>query len=358
MTFPTVTITGDQIPCPDIEHDQAYYLQIYDTVFDPEWLTPWKLNKNSGYEQLQSYALLGQRLSLAVKHFWCSQFAMHADGPALATGFVTFERTTNGEALIVLAGSTVRTTDGRVYVTTEDAEFGELDYTASPTNVAVVAIAAGFDYNREGEVTTARGEVLPGDVNTIVSLLQSPAYTDPYVTVKNTLPITGGVCASLDVLGYDKGITRNPGEPDVSYRLRIRSLPDTVTPNAIRRQLAAYLDPYGIEWYYVEPWDLTYQTCWDAPSPNVGTPTYQAVLPANPKYDPNLFTYDDPRAEPPFFDRWLADVDTRDSFIIWIKKPDPSPFATPEEQAAFFLGLVQQINKVKPGGIAVSYEAY
>jgi hypothetical protein len=337
-------------------------------VYAQEWLQPLLVNPESGIEQLYSYAAVGSRVSVAVTRYRTGQFAMHAEGPAFATGSVRFERPAGGAlpALTIAAGSTVRTVDGRYYATTAVATFLATATATVVVETPVIAIAAGYDYNQVGQITTARGEILPGAVDTIVNIYQTPPYADASITVRQVLPIEGGVCGSLDILGYDRGVIREPGEPDETYRLRIRTLPDTLTPNAIRRRIAAYLDRYGIPWFFVEPWSLAYQTCWDAPSPNVGTPSYQATPPTNPMYNPNLFAYDWTAFT--FRNYWLARADSRGAFGIFLQMPpETSPgsgvflypaFATQAEQNAVMLGFIAMINQIKAAGIQVFYKVY
>lgn len=54
-------------------------------------------------------------------------------------------------------------------------------------------------------------------------------------SVTNHESPTGGRAPMLDELGAERDIFRSPGEVDDSYRLRIHTLPDVVSPNAIRR---------------------------------------------------------------------------------------------------------------------------
>ncbi len=51
---------------------------------------------------------------------------------------------------------------------------------------------------------------------------------------------------------------RLEGEGDVPYRRRIRTLPDVVTPAAIRRAVAAYLEGTGATFELLEPWDYAW----------------------------------------------------------------------------------------------------
>lgn len=359
-------ITGDRLECPPTEHEQDYFLRIYNTVYPFEYLRPMKVNPSAGYEQFQSYAALGERISLAVKHFLCGQYAMYADGPAFATGTVAFFRTDTASDVMLEIGSTVSTGDGRVYVTTAQTEFLSGNTLPELLLTPVRAIAAGYDYNRRGQRTTARGETLAGEVSLCINIIQTPPYTDPTIQVRQPNDIEGGVCDALACLAYDRGVYRGEDEPDSALRLRTRTLPDTVTPNAIRRQLAQYLDPRGVGWAFVEPWALSYQTCWDAPSSNAGTPSYQPVPPTNLLYNENLFWYDEPTNQDRFRNYWLAREDARAAFIIFLQMPpEVSPgvflypsFTSQAQQDAYMRGLVQLIEQIKAGGVHVAYKVY
>ena len=65
------------------------------------------------------------------------------------------------------------------------------------------------------------------------------------VSVTNDEQPTGGVAAMLDELGEERSMHRSTGETDATYRKRIWNLPDTVSPNAIRRIGNRILAPYG-----------------------------------------------------------------------------------------------------------------
>lgn len=64
-------------------------------------------------------------------------------------------------------------------------------------------------------------------------------------TVSNLESPTGGRAAMLDSLGRERDIDRAPGEIDNLYRKRIHQLPDTVSPNAIRRTVNRILAQVG-----------------------------------------------------------------------------------------------------------------
>ncbi len=277
-------------------------------------------NPNSGYEIFQAAAAVGARVSQAIERFECGSFVIFAPAGALAGGTVLFRRPTHAAgAVTIRAGTVVSTSKGnRDFVLQQDVVFGSLDL--GPLTGTIQAIAPGYEWNVTGERLTASGVVLPGEIDTIKALVTLPAYGDITFTVEQMNDTDGGTAPMLEGLGDDRGIVRLPGEPEDSYRVRVRSLPDTVSPDAIIRQTHLILDPYGIEFDHIETWSITYQTCWDAPSPNIGTPTYQATPPANPDFDANLFVYDDPRSEYPLRNVWLDEQEYRGAFIIVLKR--------------------------------------
>lgn len=61
------------------------------------------------------------------------------------------------------------------------------------------------------------------------------------LTVTNELAPEGGVHGWLDELGSERAIYRAPGEPDGTYRKRVSTVADVVSPNAIRRALSRAL---------------------------------------------------------------------------------------------------------------------
>jgi hypothetical protein len=206
-----------------------------------------------------------------------------------------------------------------------DAVFGALD-----TEVLSVPIAAEVpsdQFNVRGQFTTADGTVIPGEIDVAEFLDEDPVYSDLSIVPRQILDTSGGVFGLLDEHGRDRGLPRHRGEPDAAYRQRIRMLPDTVSPAAIRRQVQAFLAPYGLtaaDWRFDETFLHQWQECWDAPSANAGTPTFQAVLPSAP-FNTNLFAYDDERDEtdwPVTFiaGRYLDTLDARGAFYVIVPR--------------------------------------
>ena len=300
-----------------VADDQDYYLRLLDRVFPDNYLAQMKVNPNSGYEQFQAYAAIGERLSTAITRLGIDYIIGYSPGGQRATGTVEISRPTDAAGVITVKAGTVVTCSvgGQDFVTLIDWPFGATDL--GPAEVPIEAIATGYEWNVRGQRTAANGETLAGEIDTFKRLVTDPPYGDITFIVEQINDITNGVAAMLDGLGSDRGMARTPGETTDQFRLRLHTLPDVVSPGAIKRVCHALLDPLGIAFQFIETGDIAYQTCWDAPSSNPGTPTYQPIAPANLAYDSDLFTYDDPRDDTdPYRNRWLDEVEMRGAFII------------------------------------------
>lgn len=71
-------------------------------------------------------------------------------------------------------------------------------------------------------------------------------WVDLGFSIKRIQAPTGGRDADLDMIAWERGITRASGESDESLRERVSSLPDVVTPNAIKRTVNRALAPYNL----------------------------------------------------------------------------------------------------------------
>lgn len=136
---------------------------------------------------------------------------------------------------------------------------------------------------------------------------------DLTIQVRQPSATGGGSDAFLDAHGKDRGTPRGDGEPDDSYRGRIRALPDNISPDAVNRALQQLMFPFNLSFGVVETWEPTYQTCWDAP---------RDAIPGSP-YDPNVFVYDDPFPPSSLRNRWLDLNDMRGAFIVLLPNPMP-----------------------------------
>lgn len=143
----------------------------------------------------------------------------------------------------------------------------------TPTNV-------GVEPSLAAESATADWRILKWD-------------EDLGVTVTNVYSPAGGRLGILDELGRERNIPRGNGESDDDYRKRIARLPDTVSPNAIRRACAKFFTPHG--------WTYDFR--------EVGTPEFPG------------FFYDAPFYEAPSYAfAWDMDFDLRpeDRYKVWL----------------------------------------
>jgi hypothetical protein len=318
-TIPVFPTPGPANQSSVVQHDAAYFLSLFDRILDSSWITPLKRNApGSGYEALQAYASIGARISQAVARMEQGNVIMFAAGGSFATGTVEFTRPDASHGAVTLrAGSVVTTSQGgRDFITTQDVAFGSTD--VGPIAGPVQAVAPGWQWNVPGEIITARGEVLLGAIDTVKALVQidpavtppTPTFIDPTIAVAQLVATAGGADPMLDGLGADRGVIRRNGETDPAYALRMRTLPDTVSPGAMLRAAQAFLAPYGATWFYVEQNDAAYQTCWNAPDSTA----------AGSDYSGTTFAYNDTRPVPPFRDRWLDSIDFRGAFLIVIEQ--------------------------------------
>ena len=267
-----------------------------------------------GYEIWQGIAKIGERCSQAVVNFDRDIYILSSRGGVLATVPVTFYRqNAMAGAVTMMAGTTVRATrGGQVFRTIADAVFGPTDLEATTT---AIATGFGYEWNIQGPFVDPDGATWPGELDAIDLPLQNPVFQDPTIQVRNDAPADGlGRPPTLDILGAERGLPRQAdNESDDHYRARIRTLPDTVSPAAIRRQLANYFRRQpGLFWRSVETWQHEYQECWDAPD-----------LPATPfeNFDSTMFVYDDPRPPSPIRNRWLGEIDAQGAFIVEVAEP-------------------------------------
>lgn len=292
---------------------QDEFLNAIDGAVPDSYLGPLK-DPGPGYELYQASAAVGVRCSEAVDRFEQDAYILSSRGGVLATVPCTFYR--DGfvaGAGTMLAGCIVRASrGGQIYKTIEDASFGPTDLETSP--VAGLAIGFGYEWNIRGPYVDPQGNTWPGELDTIDLPLQDPIFWDPTIRVRNDSDADGlGRPPMLDVLGGERLVRRQPNEGDVSYRARIRTLPDTVTPAAILRQLTNFFRRIpGLFWRRIETWRHEYQECYDAPDL---PPT------AFENFDANLFCYDDPRPPSPIANRYLGENDYLGSFIVEVAMP-------------------------------------
>jgi len=319
-TLPTFVIpapTGDLIVCNGTSFDQAHFLAMFDRLYPLEFLSPLKRNPDAGYEIMQSAAAMGARVSTAIENLECGAFVIFSAGGQRAQVPVAFQRATATEgAVTVKAGTRVLASGtGRRFFLMQDVVFGALDL--GPIVGLCEAEAVGYEYNVPGLIVTDSGIYLPGEIDSVDYFVQDPPYGDSSITVyQSAYPTQLGRSADLDGLADNRGLYRVPNETDNALRLRIRALPDVVSPDAIVRSCNRILTPLGLPYDLIEVFEHRYQECYDAPSPNAGTPTWQLTPPTNPDYNNTTFVYDDPRSPDPWRNRYLDEVEYRGAFFV------------------------------------------
>jgi hypothetical protein len=281
-------------------------------ALDPAYIEPIR-DVGPGYELYQASAQVMRRCSLAVSGFAEDIYILTSRGGVLATIQATFFRqNASAGAGRMLAGTIVSANSrGAGFRTVADAVFGPSDLTAT---APAVALGYGYEWNILGPFIDPDGVTWPGELDTINLPLQSPIYFDPSILVRNDEASDGlGRPRTLDVLGGERALPRYTNETDANYRARIRTLPDTISPAAIKRQLANYFRQIpGLFWHHVETWQHEYQECFDAPD-IVPTPTEP--------YSSTLFVFDDPGPVSPIRNRWLGEHDYLGAFIVEVAMP-------------------------------------
>lgn len=336
------TTASPTLPGAVTAFTQDDIIELVERVLPNHYTAPLK-DPGPGWEVVQAMAKVGARISTAVENLGSGGYILSSGGPAQAVGSVELYRPAvhpDGITVVVKQGTIVRSSrGGRTYATTEDATFLAADL--GPFLVAVKATRPGYQYNEPGIVVTLDGTSLPGEIDSIDTLVEDPDYGDATILVRHPVETTGGADAALDEHGADRQIARSPGELDDSYRGRIRALPDNISPNAVDRALQQILFPFGLSYAFIETWDVAFQTCWDAPA--------DLPLPGS-NYDPNLFVYDDPRDPTPFRNRWLDESIARGAFIVVVPNLQPvtdrgflwqsSPASPPDADAMDLLSTV------------------
>lgn len=295
---------GVSSPVPDY-YTEADLLAILDRILPAWFLDPLK-SPGPGYELYQAAAAMLSRCSLAVGRFEVGAVIAFSHGGALATATVEFYRqAATAGAFTLRRGSIVRTSrTNRAFYVVDDVAFGALDLVVAGQ---VKSVAPAYEYNVPGPVFTADGTLLPGEIDDLVIPYMTPVYAEPTLRVRQVSDATGGQPAVLDQLGGDRDLPRLPTETDEVYKGRVRSLPDTVSPDALRRQLDAVFLPLGFSYKLIETWQSEYCSCWDAPTGASQTNTGFM--------DEAVLAYDAP-AEAVFRGRWMGIEDCPAGVVV------------------------------------------
>lgn len=327
-----------------LELAQADFLALVNRLLPTEYLAP-LFSPGPGGEIYYAQAAIGARVSLAISNFQADSYITSAPDGNYATAAVLFKRPTAAAgAVTVKAGTIVQTaTYGRQFSLLADVPFGAADLQAPGV---VQALYPGEQWNVKGPYVSAGGELVPGEISQVASWILSPAFGDSTLYVVQTAGATGGQSSVLNMHGADRGYTRLPGEAASAYRSRVRSLPDTVSPGALQRTVTQFAIAYpGTTFDFIEPWQQSFQTCYDCPSPNAGVPNSSASIPSN--LNTNLFVYDDPRPPYPFLNRWLDELTYRGCIVVTVPT-GPAASGAPS--------IYQQLSRIKAGGVYVDLE--
>jgi hypothetical protein len=320
MTPPTVTPPGvypaGSTFAPDSAVDVGvprYFVQqdFLDMVarLYPDWYVgPLQTNADAGYELLQAYGALFEKASLAVGTLQVQCLIEFASGGQGAIASVEFYRASLASgAFAMKAGAVVQCSQsGRQFQLVADVSFGVDDYYVG---ALVQSLGQDDDYNVPGPVVTAAGELLLGEIDTVLLPYMDPPYAEPDIQVRQVADATGGSAPAVDSLGGDRGIRRAANEIDQNYKKRIRALPATITPDNIVQHLDSLFYPSQLHYDHIETWEVRYQTCWDAPNEIPSDPIFARSGP------PTAWAFDDTR-DSLFIPRWMDEGDHRAAFAI------------------------------------------
>ena len=234
------TVVMDPLSIPLV---QADFLAMFDRILPQSYLAPMKAG-GDGYEYFQALGKLGERLSAAVVNLERGAWILSATEAARATVGVSFHR--DGPAAIdvdLLGGTLVQDiASGRRFILTQKTTIPAGD--VSTGTLQASATAPGYEYNARGPAVAANGDAIEGDISDVLRLVEDPPFGDPSLRVQQDTAGTGGTPGALEQLGSDRGLVRLSGETADQYRVRLRQLPDTISPGAVARAVAAYLAPY------------------------------------------------------------------------------------------------------------------
>lgn len=360
--FPSAVAALPELP----KYTEQDFLDLFSRLLPDHYLEPLQ-DPGPGYELLEAYAAMAARMSEAVSHVGTGNYIMSAGEGSYAEGEVEFFRTdTVWGAVTLLPGTVVASADGYTYTTLDTVTFGATDL--GPISTRVRATVRGWLYNKPGPVTCADTSVIPGTVNLLVRPeLGTSENFDPTLQLRQTTDITGGSSPMLQGLGADRGLPQEPDESIEDYRARLTKLPDTVTPAALLAQFMTIvgnrLDRLGYRWWFVECWDLRFQTGWDHPKNEFVSPSNDVLqyAPTNTQitnFVENVFVWDyDPRTMPAAVDLapsgWavsnrLLDAGEYSSAII-IAIPRIASLQN------WYAALARTLTAIKPAGISIYY---
>ena len=296
---------------------QADLLAMIERLLPDHFIVPMRTLEGPGYELLQAAAQAMARVSQAVGECESALHILNAPRGVPAVAQVRFTRTVGPTAVTIKAGSRVRSSRGGYeFLLLSDVAFTAADL--GPHDAAVVATYGSEEHNLAlGPVIAADGTALPGDIDDFSFFrCEDPAVPGVPLAVDSAVfsvtqlaSATGGSSPALDQHARDRGLLPDPNEPTAVLRARIRRLPDTVSPDAVRRTVTEILASLPAAFEHIEAWAPTLGVVCDLGGVGV-LPSVAAA-----------FVFDDPRATYPYQNRWQDEVEQRGAFLILITDP-------------------------------------
>lgn len=289
---------------------QAEFLDLFEAVFPRDWIESLRASP-AGYELLECFAAIGERLALASDRFRDNALAITADPLAYALVTLRLSRVTTAAAVKVKAGSVFSTKDGRGFATTVDASFGIGD--DGPIDVVARALLPRYEWNLPAPTTRSDGTVIGLAVTEVTNLILDPPFGDQTISVTQLTAAEGGANGSLDLYAEDLGMPRLAGETDTQLLSRIGLIEEVASPAALENYLASVFAPLGASATIIEVFEDDFTTAYDGPADDIGL------------YQGNLLAYDDPRVPggtpmPPgnriFWGRYLTAEQAHCAFIV------------------------------------------
>lgn len=317
------------VPCPTEAKTPENLVDVLRRFLPQEYLQPMEPPRVGapgapGWETILAASQTMSRVSVAAERLGCGLFFLTAPSGVVSTATVRLTRssTTTG-AFTVKAGSIIVGTLGRLFVVAQDTAFGG----GLTADVQVVSTVQSYFLNTDAPAPTT----VPMDtVWNIGALVLDPAYADTTIQVSAVDEAHDGTTPFLELLGADRGLTQYPGESDEAFRLRCRTLPDTVTPGAIERMLARVFTSPTQSYEYHDLWAVDFQTGYDVPM----------------DVAPVVFVYDDPRPFPPSRNRYLPPNYLK-AFVVSL-----ADSAGPIDNATYG-AFTDQLQAIKAAGVGV-----
>lgn len=194
------------------------------------------VSRGSGWEIYTALAAMWARVSQAVVRADTDYRIDTAPAGSYATVPLTITRSSApAKVLTIGPGSIVMTPRGEAFVV---AQGSQADWTSGENSAKAV--------EAQSLLQTYQANVRVGSLTVLTQVL--PAGQDSAhgtLTVTNATAAEGGTPDMLSLLAASRGVYRQEGEDAEAFRARAKSLPDNITPNAMRRALDAALKPLG-----------------------------------------------------------------------------------------------------------------